>query len=339
DVTSSAGYVFPAAELKKEGIDPDKDVQGVTIKGHDAAIMALLNGQVDAVAVFQDARNTVKKDVPDVFEKTRVLHYTAKIPNDTVSVRNDMDQSWRDKISQAFIDITNDAEGAQIIKDIYTHVGYAKGDDKNFDPVREYAEAVGQEINWNLMIEFDHVSKVYPNGTVGLRDINLTIKEGELVVIVGLSGAGKSTFLRSINRLNEISSGEIRVGGQSVTRAAGRQLRLIRRDIGMVFQNFNLIKRQNEARVILADEPVASLDPLTTRQVMDDLKRINREMNITTVINLHFIDLAREYATRIIGLRAGEVVFDGTPEEATDEALAEIYGRPVLKDELLGGVS
>ncbi|MCM3001684.1 phosphonate ABC transporter ATP-binding protein [Paenibacillus cellulositrophicus] len=256
------------------------------------------------------------------------------------------------------------------------------------------------------MIEFDHVSKVYPNGTVGLRDINLTIKKGELVVIVGLSGAGKSTFLRSINRLNEISSGEIRVGGQSVTRAAGRQLRLIRRDIGMVFQNFNLIKRQNvlsnvlsgrvgyhstlrtmlgwfpkpdvaialealnrvnirekayvradqlsggqqqrvsiaralaqEARVILADEPVASLDPLTTRQVMDDLKRINREMNITTVINLHFIDLAREYATRIIGLRAGEVVFDGTPEEATDEALAEIYGRPVLKDELLGGVS
>ncbi|WP_163881742.1 phosphonate ABC transporter ATP-binding protein [Paenibacillus favisporus] len=256
------------------------------------------------------------------------------------------------------------------------------------------------------MIEFDHVSKVYPNGTVGLRDINLTIKEGELVVIVGLSGAGKSTFLRSINRLNEISSGEIRVGGQSVTRAAGRQLRLIRRDIGMVFQNFNLIKRQNvlsnvlsgrvgyhstlrtmlgwfpkpdvaialealnrvnirekayiradqlsggqqqrvsiaralaqEARVILADEPVASLDPLTTRQVMDDLKRINREINITTVINLHFIDLAREYATRIIGLRAGEVVFDGTPEEATDEALAEIYGRPVLKDELLGGVS
>lgn len=256
------------------------------------------------------------------------------------------------------------------------------------------------------MIEFDHVSKVYPNGTVGLRDINLTIKEGELVVIVGLSGAGKSTFLRSINRLNEISSGEIRVGGQSVTRAAGRQLRLIRRDIGMVFQNFNLIKRQSvlsnvlsgrvgyhstlrtmlgwfpkpdvaialealnrvnirekayvradqlsggqqqrvsiaralaqEARVILADEPVASLDPLTTRQVMDDLKRINREMNITTVINLHFIDLAREYATRIIGLRAGEVVFDGTPEEATDEVLAEIYGRPVLKDELLGGVS
>ncbi|GAF08536.1 phosphonate ABC transporter phosphate-binding periplasmic component [Paenibacillus pini JCM 16418] len=77
NVTSSAGYVFPAAELKQEGIDPDKDVQGVTIKGHDAAIMALLNGQVDAVAVFQDARNTVKKDVPDVFAK---LVYSITLP-------------------------------------------------------------------------------------------------------------------------------------------------------------------------------------------------------------------------------------------------------------------
>ncbi|MFD0618726.1 phosphate/phosphite/phosphonate ABC transporter substrate-binding protein [Paenibacillus sp. GCM10027629] len=146
NVTSSAGYVYPAAELKKAGIDPDKDVTGITIKGHDAALMALLNGQVDAVANFQDARNTVIKDVPDIFEKTRVLHYTAKIPNDTVSVRNDMDQSWRDKISQAFIDITNDTDGAKIIKEIYTHVGYVKGDDKNFDSVREYAKAVGQEI-------------------------------------------------------------------------------------------------------------------------------------------------------------------------------------------------
>ncbi|WP_152393426.1 phosphate/phosphite/phosphonate ABC transporter substrate-binding protein [Paenibacillus guangzhouensis] len=146
NVTSSAGYVYPAAELKKAGVDPDKDVTGITIKGHDAALMALLNGQVDAVANFQDARNTVLNDVPDIFEKTRVLHYTAKIPNDTVCVRNDMDQSWRDKISQAFIDITNDAEGAKIIKDIYTHVGYVKGDDNNFDSVREYAKAVGQEI-------------------------------------------------------------------------------------------------------------------------------------------------------------------------------------------------
>jgi len=258
------------------------------------------------------------------------------------------------------------------------------------------------------MITFENVSKTYPNGTAGLRNVNLTIHEGELVVIVGSSGAGKSTLLRSINRLNDISAGEIKVNGKSVTRATSSELRRIRRDIGMIFQSFNLVKRSTvlrnvlsgrvgyhstfktmfglfpkgdvelslhalervnirekayirsdqlsggqqqrvsiaralaqEARIILADEPVASLDPLTTRQVMDDLKRINQEMNITTIINLHFIDLAREYATRIIGLRAGEVVFDGTPAEATDQVFAEIYGRPIQKDELLGvgGVS
>lgn len=246
------------------------------------------------------------------------------------------------------------------------------------------------------MIEFKNVSKVYPNGTVGLKNINLTIHPGEFVVIVGLSGAGKSTLLRSINRLHEITKGEIFIYGKSITAARGKDLLHIRRDIGMIFQNFNLVKRSSvlrnvlsgrvayhptwkmllglfpkkdqelafhalqrvnildkayaradelsggqqqrvsiaralaqEAKIILADEPVASLDPLTTEQVMDDLKRINQESGITTVVNLHYIDLARQYATRIIGLRAGEVVFDGPVEEATDERFSEIYGRPL----------
>ncbi|WP_411345986.1 phosphonate ABC transporter ATP-binding protein [Paenibacillus sp. WLX1005] len=253
------------------------------------------------------------------------------------------------------------------------------------------------------MIEFQNVSKVYPNGTRGLNQINLTINKGELVVIVGLSGAGKSTLLRSINRLHDISEGNIVINGQSITTASGSGLRRIRRGIGMIFQSFNLVKRSTVLRnvlsgrvghhstlrtvlglfpaedtalamdalervnirdkaysradqlsggqqqrvsiaralaqqpqIILADEPVASLDPLTTRQVMDDLQRINRELKITTIINLHFIDLAREYATRIIGLRAGEVVFDGTPAEATDDVFAHIYGRAIHRDEVLG---
>jgi len=252
------------------------------------------------------------------------------------------------------------------------------------------------------MIEFKNVSKIYPNGTVGLNNINLTINKGEFVVIVGLSGAGKSTLLRSINRLHEITSGEIFINGKSITRAKGKELYRMRRDIGMIFQNFNLVKRSTvirnvlsgrvgyhstlrmllglfpkhdkelalkalervnildkaynradqlsggqqqrvsiaralaqEAKIILADEPVASLDPITTKQVMDDLKKINQELGITIVVNLHFIDLAREYATRIIGLRGGEIVFDDTVANATDETFNKIYGKPLEKQDVV----
>ncbi len=249
------------------------------------------------------------------------------------------------------------------------------------------------------MIVFDNVSKTYPNGVKGLQNINLTINEGEFVSIIGLSGAGKSTLLRSVNRLEPITSGEIKVNNRSITHANKKELRHIRREIGLISQHFNLVKRSivqknvlsgrlgyygtwksifglftkedyvrtvealenvgladklqtrsdelsggqqqrvliaralvQQAPVILADEPVASLDPITTQKVMDDLKKINEQMNKTILINLHSIPLAREYSTRIIALKSGEVVFDGLPEELTDERLEKIYGQSIFEE-------
>ncbi|HZG84783.1 phosphate/phosphite/phosphonate ABC transporter substrate-binding protein [Paenibacillus sp.] len=145
NVTSSAGYVWPAGKLLEEGVDPLQDVESVTLKGHDQAVLAVLNGDVDAAAIFQDARNIVKNDYPTVFEDTRVLTFTEPIPNDTVSVRSDMDEEWVKKIQDAFIDIGKDEEGHAIIKEIYSHEGYVVSEDSVFDIVREYGEKVKTE--------------------------------------------------------------------------------------------------------------------------------------------------------------------------------------------------
>ena len=145
NVTSSAGFVWPAATLMDAGLDPLKDVQAITVKGHDQGVLAVLNGDVDAAAIFQDARNIVLKDYPKVFEDTQVLAFTDKIPNDTISVRSDMNKEWMEKIQQAFIDIAADKEGHEIVKEIYSHEGYVKSQDSNFDIVREYNNKVKTE--------------------------------------------------------------------------------------------------------------------------------------------------------------------------------------------------
>lgn len=256
------------------------------------------------------------------------------------------------------------------------------------------------------MIEFRDTQVVYPNGLQALKGVNLEIPKGQFVVVVGLSGAGKSTLIRTINNLVVPSSGDVLIGGRSITQARGRDLRTMRTQIGMIFQTFNLVKRSTVLRnvlsgrlgqanpalsllgmfskadlalahdclrrvgipekafvradalsggqqqrvgiaralaqapeIMLADEPVASLDPPTSHAVMGDLKRIAREDGITTLVNLHFIDMARDYADRIIGMRDGVVVFDGTPAEATNRVFEEIYGRPIDKESDLRGAA
>ncbi|HDA0394082.1 TPA: phosphate/phosphite/phosphonate ABC transporter substrate-binding protein [Staphylococcus aureus] len=143
DVTSTSGYTFPLAMLKNEaGINATKDMKIVNVKGHDQAVISLLNGDVDAATVFNDARNTVKKDQPNVFKDTRILKLTQAIPNDTISVRPDMDKDFQEKLKKAFIDIAKSKEGHKIISEVYSHEGYTETKDSNFDIVREYEKLV-----------------------------------------------------------------------------------------------------------------------------------------------------------------------------------------------------
>jgi phosphonate transport system substrate-binding protein len=142
-VTSAAGYVYPGYMLKKAGLDLQKDVTGVQFQGHDKAMIALLNGQVDAVGVFQDIRATMIKDYPNIFKETKVLGFSDKIPNDTIAVRNDMSSEWRKKIQDAFIAIGNDPEGQKVIFDVYSHKGYVASEDSKFDIVRSVNKEMG----------------------------------------------------------------------------------------------------------------------------------------------------------------------------------------------------
>ncbi len=252
------------------------------------------------------------------------------------------------------------------------------------------------------MIRFDDVSVTYRGGVEALRHIDLTIDDGEFVVIVGLSGAGKSTLLRALNGLVPATGGSITVDGTEVVGAKAAQLREIRSNIGMIFQTFNLVTRTTalnnvlmgrlsavpawrstlglwpaadrevamqaleqvgivdkayvrasdlsggqqqrvgiaralaqEPSLMLADEPVASLDPVTSRQVMGYLRRINQDTGITTLVNLHFLDLAREYGRRLIGLRDGELVYDGDIDDVDDDTFRGIYGRSITEDDLM----
>jgi phosphonate transport system ATP-binding protein len=251
------------------------------------------------------------------------------------------------------------------------------------------------------MLEVKNLTKIYEDGTVALRDVSFTVDDGEFLIVIGLSGSGKSTLLRCINRLIDPTEGQIIWDGQDITAADQSDLRRIRRHIGMIFQQFNLVKRSpvitnvlsgrlgyvnqwssllhrfpkkdrqramaalervgiadqahkradelsggqqqrvgiaralmQEPELILADEPVASLDPVLAHSILGYLEQLNQEEEISILCSLHYLDLVQQYASRVIGLRAGEIVYRGTRQEIramTDEEFKEIYGQEAVR--------
>ena len=252
-----------------------------------------------------------------------------------------------------------------------------------------------------MILEIQNLHKIYKNGTHALKGVSFTVEEGEFLVVIGLSGSGKSTLLRSINRLIEPTSGTVKFLGQDITHIKGEPLRKVKTQIGMVFQQFNLIKRRSvlsnvlngrlgklgtidsilekysdevisdayksletvgiidkakvradslsggqqqrvaiarslmqNPKLLLADEPVASLDPATSNSVMQYFEKINKEMGTTVICNLHFLSLVRRYATRVIALKAGEIVYQGMPSDIDETWFKTIYGEEAVEVEI-----
>ena len=242
-------------------------------------------------------------------------------------------------------------------------------------------------------VRIENLGMVYPGGVRALEGVNLEVQEGEFLAILGLSGSGKSTLLRCINRLIDPTEGKVWIFGTEITALSGGALRRLRRQMAMIFQQFNLVRRQTvltnvlsgalgrtrllpslvvsfpqedreraqasldrvglgdrggsradalsggqqqrvavaralmqEPRLILADEPVASLDPALRHSVMRHIEALNREEGMTVICSLHDIDLVERYATRMVALRDGRLVWEGHAGDFDRDTFREIYG-------------
>jgi len=243
------------------------------------------------------------------------------------------------------------------------------------------------------MLKITDLSKIYPTGTTALKNVSFKVGEPKVVTIIGPSGAGKSTLIRCINRLVEPTSGKVMLDDVDILALSRRELRKVRRRMGMIFQEYNLVERltvmenllsgrlgyvgfwktyrrkfppddvaaafelldrvgltgyqdtradalsggerqrvgisralMQQPDLLLVDEPTASLDPKTSRQIMRIIVELAHERGTPALVNIHDVGLAQSFADRIIGLRNGEIVFDGTPQQITAEVLTDIYG-------------
>ena len=242
-------------------------------------------------------------------------------------------------------------------------------------------------------LRVESLTKVYPTGKRALDGVDFTIREPGVVAVIGSSGAGKSTFIRCVNRLVEPTAGRILLDGVDLVGLDRAGLRAARRRIGMIFQEFNLVERLTVMENVLAgrlghvglvdtlrrrfapadvdaafdllervglegfhdrradalsggqrqrvgiaraliqrpdlllvDEPTASLDPRTARQIMRLVRELAVERATPAIVNLHDVALAREFADRVVGFSAGRIVFDDTPVALDGSTLDRIYG-------------
>lgn len=239
----------------------------------------------------------------------------------------------------------------------------------------------------------NNLEKEYVKGKPVLKGLSFEVSGEETVGIIGPSGTGKSTLLRCINRLIEPTKGSITVAGHDMTACSGKDLRMARRHIGMVFQEYNLVERltvienvlcgrlgyipvwrawlrkfdqadidrafqlidhvglsefatqradslsggqrqrvgiaramMQSPAVIMADEPTSSLDPKTSVEIMELLKKVSTTEHIPVLINIHDVNLAKRFCDRIIGMSKGKIIFDGQPCDLKDSHLSDIYG-------------
>lgn len=243
-----------------------------------------------------------------------------------------------------------------------------------------------------MLLSVKNISKEYNNGITALKNVSFDVEKGEFISIIGPSGSGKSTLLRSINKMIDISKGSILFENRNIEKLKKKEIELARREIGMIFQNYNLVERltvienvlhgrlgyksvfsgilgiyseeekkeafnflekvnmtkyayqkcnelsggqkqrvgiaraiMQKPKLLLCDEPIASLDPKTAENIMDYLKKIVTELKITCIVNLHQVDIAKKYSNRIIALNKGEKIFDDKPEYLTDDMIEFIY--------------
>ena len=243
-----------------------------------------------------------------------------------------------------------------------------------------------------MLLSIKNVSKKYNNGTNALKNISFDVEKGEFISVIGPSGSGKSTLLRSINKMIDISQGSILFEDKNIENLKKTQIELVRREIGMIFQSYNLVERltvienvlhgrlgyksiiatilgiyseeekkeafsflervnmtkyayqkcselsggqkqrvgiaraiMQKPKLLLCDEPIASLDPKTAENIMDYLKKIVTELKITCIVNLHQVDIAKKYSDRIIALNKGEKIFDDKTEKLTEKMVEFIY--------------